>query len=416
MRRSIKPLVIALVCIFGVSAIITGIFFVTRGFSDIRDYGYIGGANSQPYAESWSLPFSQGQGVSVDVSEVNVNIMAHDGAAVEAAFEGTRSPDSRGELPYIEAVADGNRVVLRERYASGNTFSIGLFSSSGAIRGTLTVLIPRVHIGEFYVDAFSGSVAASDIDADRVTVSTSSGYINLANVSSYNDLSAESFSGEQILSGLTAKDITLNASSGRIGLTSLSAASLHMETFSGAMDISGATIDGEATLNASSGSITLTNVNAGSLYTEQFSGKLNLNGAQIYGAASLNTSDGAITGQNVSIQDLTFETFSGAVNIDGLTSGSILGETSSGAVDLKLESGSSADIKTFSGGVALAFPRNAGYNYALDTFSGNMTIDDGGAGNNVTEKSKDEMRGSVGGGGNAVNIETSSGAISITAQ
>ncbi len=413
MQRNTKTIVLVLVCVFVVSAIITGVFFVTQALPDITQYGFIGGANSQPYAESWSLPFSQGQGVSVDVLEANVIIQAHDGASVEAAFEGTRVPDSRGELPYIEAVTEGNRVALREKRATDNTFQIGIFQSGGAIRGTLTVRIPRAHIGDFYVDAFSGGVTASDIDADRITVSTSSGNIGLTNAASAGDMSVETFSGVQTLSGLSGQNVTLDTSSGRIGLATLNASSLHIESFSGALEISGATIEGDATLSASSGSITLTGFNAGSLSTEQFSGNLNLNGARILGHASLNTSGGPITGQDVSIQDLAFETFSGVVNFAGLTSNSILGNTSSGAVDLKLNAGSNVNIETFSGGVSLTFPRNTGYNYTFDTFSGNMTVEDGGAGNSVAEKSNDAMRGTVGNGENDIVVETSSGGISI---
>ncbi len=413
MRKNLKPLVLALVCIFAVSAIITGIFVFTRVLPDIGEFGYIGGANSQSYSESWSIPFSAGQDVSVDVMEVRVNIMAHDGQAVEASFEGTRAPDSRGELPYIEVVTEGNRAVLRERRSSGNSFSIGLFSSSGAIRGTLTVYIPRAHIGEFYVDAFSGSVTASDIDADKITVNTSSGNIGLVNATAAGDISVESFSGSQNHSGLSGQNVALNSSGGRIVAASLNAASLNLESFSGGAEISGAAIGGEATLNASSGSITLAGFNAGVLYTDQFSGKLNLNGVQVSGQASLNTSGGATTGQDVSINDITFETFSGPVNIAGLTSGSITGTTSSGAVDLKLSGGSDANITTFSGNASLAIPKGAGYSYALETFSGNISVDDGGADNSVIEKSDDAMRGTVGNGEHNISINTSSGRIAI---
>ncbi len=416
MRRSLKPLVITLVCIFVVSAVVTGIFFATRIFPDISSSGFIGGINSQPYSDSWSLPFIEGQGLKVDVIAVNVDIRAHGGADVQASFEGSRSPDGRGELPYIEAVTEGGGVVLRERNASDNTFTIGLFSSGGGIHGTLTILVPQARIGDFYVDSFSGGVAASDIDADRITVEASSGYVNLTNASASHDIFAETFSGDHMLSGLSGKNVTLNSSSGRIIVASLRAASLNMESFSGAMEISEAAIDGEARLDASSGSITLADFNAGSLYTEQSSGRLNLNDTLVYGAVGLKTLNGAITGQNVSINDLTFKTFSGAVKIDGLTSGAINGETSSGAVDIKLGGGANASITTFSGGVTLKLPRNTGYNYTLDSFSGGINIDDGGAGNSVAENSKNTMRGTVGSGEYAVKIDTSSGNISIVSQ
>ena len=411
MRNNMKPLVLALTGVFAVCAIIAGILFATNVLPDIQGYG----SNSQPYIDAWSLPFSTGQGVSIDVLAADVIIQAHDGQTVEARFEGARSPDSRGEMPYIEATSEGNRVVLRERRGADQAvFNIGIFSGGGILRGTLTIFIPRA-VGDFYAETFSGGITASDIGAANIRVGTSSGNISLTNVAASYDLSVETFSGAQTLSGMNGRNVTLNTSGGGIGAASIKAASLNMESFSGAVEISDAAVEGEAKLTSSSGGISLAVFSAESLRAELFSGKLSLNGVQTMKEGALSTSNGAITGQNVNIQNLTFNTFSGSVNIDGLTSGSITGETSSGNVDLKLNDGGSAQINTFSGRVALTLPPNTGYSYTLDTFSGGIEVNDGGAGNIVTERSKDSMRGTVGSGGNDINIETSSGGISIMA-
>ncbi len=406
MRRSIKPLVIALVVVFAVSAAITGVLALTQIVPDIRS-GQIGGANAQEYSEQWSLPLPADSSLSIDVSAVDVDLKPHDKQTLEASFLGTRIPDSSGRLPYIEVLVQADGITLRERHEQQAFLIIGGFSG-GQIRGTLTIYVPREHMKDFKADTFSGNMAATGIWANSIAITTSSGGITASDLNSEGLLSFTTFSGNQTLNALRGMEAIFDASSGNINVTQLDALSLRVNTFSGKVELTGATIEEDAGITTSSGNIVLMQVSAGSLFTDQFSGKLDMEYVSAHRLGNFTTSSGNITGKSVTVPTLTFGSFSANVAIGDLKSDSITGETSSGDVGLSLYKGADIDISTFSGRVNLTLPKETEFSYDITTFSGGIDLGFG-----SVSKTSGDISGTIGGSEHSVAIDTSSGAVSI---
>jgi DUF4097 and DUF4098 domain-containing protein YvlB len=411
MRKGIKPLVLILVAIFVVSGAIAGILTVVQVLPDVRQYAQTGGVNMEPYAEAWSCAFTPSVDMSIDVFGIDVEVNTHSGKTIEASFEGTRSPDANGNLPSLELVERSGDIVLQEAWPERMVILNLSAWNSGQIRGTLTVLMPQEAIGAFTVSTFSGNTAVSSLAVDSLKLDGSSGNIIVEDIVCEGDLDVTTFSGAQELRGVTAGEVNLDASSGRITAQTLAAQSLTIEEFSGDVSVADAQVEAGASISTSSGNIDLARFSANTLNTDQFSGKLRLEDVQVAYKGNLTTSSGDVIGQTAAFGNLEFNGFSGKVEIEALSAESIRGETSSGDVRLGVLTNADASISTFSGRVELTLPRDASFAYDIETFSGVIDI---GYGKQNASGDRDANRsGTVGGGERNIEIDTSSGDVTI---
>lgn len=402
MQRSLKPLVIALVAIFVVCLIVTAILASAQILPDWRRMTAL-----EPYEEQWVLDGSDGLDVDIDMTSVHVEVLPSDSGRIEAWFTGRRSPGSDGDAPIILVEESGGKLRIREQHTSSQALvRMDLFT--GRIEGTLTLRLPNATYGRFRAETFSGDLNCASIQASSIDLETSSGALSAHTIQSGGDLRLTTFSDNMTLSGLSAVEkAELDASSGSIVIEEIEARSLDIETFSGRISLNDATVEGALRLKTSSGDIAGNRWAADTLSTEQFSGQLAADSARLNGNALCHTNSGRIRLQNFAAGELSLETFSGDVELSAADVQSIKADTTSGRVSAHLLCVPAAQIETFSGRVELTLPEDAAFSYDINTFSGKIRLAYGGE---ITGK---EVQGSIGGGGSSIQIETSSGDITL---
>jgi|GEM_PF-5606723 len=410
MKRSIKILTLSLLAVFLLSgaAATAAVFYQIVPDATSSSHG-----RYEPYSESWSFPLEKGRNLTIDMNTVAIIVEAYDGATLEASFEGERI-SRRNYTPRITAEETANGVRFRSERLNDRfiVMDAGLLSGD-FLRGTLTVRVPRVQLGNFSASTFSSAIVAEDISADAISLSASSGRITAKSLSSRGDLTVETFSGKQELTNLTAPGkAKLSAGSGSITVDGLSAGSIEVSEFSGHMTLSSLDAGQNIALSSSSGRVTLTGIRTGSLDIEQFSGAIELSDANVSNRLKASTSSGRISFDGVKADSVSINAFSGRVALHELTCSDLSGSTGSGSFDAELTQGCSVNIDTFSGGVNIAMPEDAGFTYSFDTFSGALRLET--ANGQETRLGGISASGVVGDGRHSVEIETSSGGITVT--
>lgn len=371
----------------------------------------------EAYEAQWTLPLSAGASVSMDLSQVNLVVRAHDGDTVEASFVGQRSANSKGELPYIDMQSDGQMMTAKEVYSEKNknvVIKLG-FTDNGRLQGTLTVLLPRVELGHVAAQAFSGSVSCEDITAASVALDTSSGRLQAHRITAQADITANSFSGGQTLTDISARSLDVDASSGNISAQNVTVqGGLSVDNFSGGQTLTGISAHG-VELSSSSGAIRLADIDVTTLEATTFSGPVSMDNITAEKTVVADTSSGAVTIQGLAAKELRVKTYSGDVRGQNVDVATCEGDTSSGVFAVAFMQTCGLTVDTFSGDVEVIFPADAAFDYEIDTFSGRVNIGytQRLAPGSVTT-GKGELSGSVGEGEHkALRISTSSGDVSI---
>ena len=187
-------------------------------------------------------------------------------------------------------------------------------------------------------------------------------------------------------------------------------AELELETRSGGIDASKV----EGTLNAETGSGTVTIADvSGKVSIATGSG--GVDARDVHGpAARVATGSGRVKLERVDSDSLEVATGSGGIEAVEVGAGEAAFATGSGSVSLALGRMGAGPFKvaTGSGGVALFVPRGASMDVHAETGSGGIDLDLAGE-MNVTQRERDEVAFTIGGGQARVRIGTGSGSIRI---
>jgi hypothetical protein len=183
-----------------------------------------------------------------------------------------------------------------------------------------------------------------------------------------------------------SSQVIANTGSGSISVSDI-AASVEAHTGSGSIEV--ANISGPVTARTGSGSIDADGV-----------------GGEFRGS----TGSGRIKMLQTAPGDVTVSTGSGSTELNGVV-GAVRATTGSGGITVEGRMTNDWDLDTGSGSVRVALPEDAAFDLDAESRSGDIEID---YSLTVTGKiSEKHLRGSVGGGGPELRIDTGSGEIQI---
>ena len=190
---------------------------------------------------------------------------------------------------------------------------------------------------------------------------------------------------------------------------------LSSQSGSGAQSVEG--IKGPVTVRAGSGSLKIMDIDEG-VDAHTGSGGIDLDG--IAGAVSASAGSGSIHANHIGAlmaggkagpsSDVQVRTGSGGVRLENV-SGKLFAETGSGGIEAAGDPEGRWELRTGSGGIRVKLPPNAAFEISARTGSGSIRVD-----HPVTaqgEFSKHEVRGTVRGGGFALDLRAGSGSIHV---
>ena len=253
--------------------------------------------------------------------------------------------------------------------------------------------------GEFSVQSNGGKIQIQAVDAGskNVKIDADFGEITLEQVKA-KDVSVTSNSGAVTFTNVSASgDAFIKSDYGNTIYENGSAASLTLETSSGKTSVTKVTITKELKIENDFGEIELTQAMAGSYDLHTNSGGITIDGAQ--GTLKAYTDFGNIEILNAKSVTLDVKTNSGTIEFSG-----------------SLGTGPHS-VKSDFGNIELALPTDTKLNVDLTTDFGKIsselpiTV-------TLTENSnseKDQIQGSINGGGEQITVTTNSGGINITA-
>ncbi len=156
------------------------------------------------------------------------------------------------------------------------------------------------------------------------------------------------------------------------------------------------------------------NTSGGSVSAEQIRGDLNLKTsggsiriAEITGNVKAATSGGRIQAENVE-GNVDLKSSGGSIGIESV-GGSVTARTSGGSINAKIESPEDfIDLKTSGGSITITIPHDKGYDVDLDGSRVDASVD-----NFKGRIERDEMNGTLNGGGINLKAKTSGGSIRL---
>ncbi len=374
-----------------------------------RGEGYgSGGRDWTPFTKSWTAKLEPGGELVVELGAAYVDVVSYEGEDIQLSFDGQLR---HGKSATISVETQGNQVLVREQNQRWGFWDTG----NVEMRGTLRVEIPEDLMLALKIDLLSGGIKLKGYEAENLSLHSSSGAIEVEDVYSEKEIDLVSFSGNVSAQGLVAQDAcTLESTSGKIIAEDIQALRFSCNSFSGKIELHNLDINSEATVSTDSGKVELGQIKAQSLSVEGFSAGVYLADSQIEELASFDLSSGAATFSNLVAGECEVATFSGEIEAEKLTCDRIQADTTSGGVAVSLERGANLAINTFSGTVQVKAPEDYQFTAEIESFSGKVTVDYPVKLNG--ESGKTSLRGTVGDGEYHVNIETSSGSVSIQAE
>jgi len=176
----------------------------------------------------------------------------------------------------------------------------------------------------------------------------------------------------------------------------------NVRTSGGSIDLEN--LIGSQTARTSGGSISLEAIK-GNLNVRTSGGSIKMH--DIEGTTEAKTSGGRIKAENVN-GDLDVRTSGGSITLEGV-SGSVEASTSGGSINAEVSSPSDfINLRTSGGSISIYVPENQGYDLDLD---GNRVRAE--LKNFTGEYEKDEIRGTVNGGGVKIKAKTSGGSVRL---
>ncbi len=163
-------------------------------------------------------------------------------------------------------------------------------------------------------------------------------------------------------------------------------------------------LTGDQIARTSGGSIQAENIN-GEIQLKTSGGSITL--ADIDGFAEVNTSGGRIRGENIT-GGIDAKTSGGSITLDNI-SGNVEAKTSGGSIDAEvINPDSFIELRTSGGSITITVPKDLGYDLDL---GGNRVRAD--LYNFQGEFDRNDMEGTMNGGGTKVSAKTSGGSVNL---
>ena len=265
--------------------------------------------------------------VSVQLSDLEVNIYSTTDKTVSISARGAKTPDR------VSAVLDGGVLRITEK-------KLGLFQRLAVSDDdTITVRIPEKWIGTVDVSTQSGDVYVSGLVSPQLTLRAASvsGTVSVSELK-IAETQLTTTSGSIFASTSRGGAVTAATTSGYVSVYDVKAESVSLSSVSGSLSVRNAELSGTLTLHSTSGDMDLDDVAADSIAADTTSGDLRLNETDTRNLTFTSTS-GDISGELLHADE-----FGGSIRT---TSGGISGirpdaegtrtlqiETVSGDIDL----------------------------------------------------------------------------------
>ena len=313
-----------LLLVLGALLIVAGVFVgVTLGWDySPNNYAYNEIEFTAAETETGECSF-----VSVQLSDLDVNIYSTTDKTVSISAHGAKTPDR------VSVVLDGGVLRITEK-------KLGLFQRLAVSDDDAVVLhIPEKWIGTVDVSTQSGDVYTSGLTGSQLTlrISSVSGTVSASDLK-VAETQLTSTSGNIFFSTSRGGAVTAATTSGYVSAYDVKAESLSLSSVSGSVSVRNAELTGTLTLYSTSGYIDLDDVAAGSIAADTTSGDLHLNEVDTQNLAFTSTSG------NISGELLHADEFGGSIRT---TSGSVSGIRPDG------EGTRTLDIETVSGDIEL---------------------------------------------------------------
>ncbi len=302
--------------------------------------------------------------IQIDMTSTDTTIITSEGQKATASLKGEVRTTDPAAVPKLYFEVKGDTLYISEIRTS-------IITGSYTSNLKMEVTIPDTFNGDLAFSGSSGQFMAQELYLNAVSVNTTSGDIQIGNISVATDFIAKLSSGECRIDNLSAKTVLI-------------------ENTSGDKHIKNITADGKISFSASSGQTEADRIV----------------GSQI----TIQTSSGDVKLGSVSAEFTRLSGSSATIRIDALEGGCEV-KNSSGDVTVKCASPTDKiNISATSGGVQLFLPETSGFRLEATTNSGNIKSSFGLANGEFVE---DRLSGTYNGGGIDVRVSTSSGDISI---
>ena len=309
-----KPWMIVAICLIvaGVILCIIGLYSINFDFSNMNTSKTV--SNTHNVTEEFNT-------IDVNTIECNISIVPGDHCQVVTqerekqpitvdVSDGTltiRQNDQRKWYDHIGIFWTEQKVTLYLPQAEYNKLSVN--TTTGIIRigeeytftdVSLTTTTGKIRCsnnvtGTYVVSATTGDISLEKADPENLSVSCTTGKINLSNMSVTNGLNAATTTGDMTLSNCTAGTINAEGTTGKLTFTdTVAAGQLKAETSTGDIMLTNcdaATLD----LESSTGAITATLLTEKVVFAESGTGKINVPKSTTGGACTIETSTGNIT-------------------------------------------------------------------------------------------------------------------------
>lgn len=315
-----------LLLVLGALLILAGVFVgVTLGWDySPNNYAYNEIEFTAADTETGECSF-----VSVQLSDLEVNIYSTTDKTVSIAARGAKTPDR------VSVVLDGGVLRITEK-------KLGLFQRFAVSDDdTITVRIPEKWIGTVDVSTQSSDVYVSGLVSPQLT------------------LRAASVSGDVSVSELKIAETQLTTTSGNIFVSTSRGGTITAGTTSGYMNIS----------DAKAESVSLSSV----------SGSLSVRNAELTGTLTLHSTSGYVDLDDVAADSIAADTTSGDLELDEVDTQNLTFTSTSGDISGELlhadEFGGS--IRTTSGDISGIRPNSEGTRTLnIETVSGDIELND----------------------------------------
>ena len=265
--------------------------------------------------------------VSVQLSDLEVNIYSTTDKTVSISARGAKTPDR------VSAVLDGGVLRITEK-------KLGLFQRLAVSDDdTITVRIPEKWVGTVDVSTQSGDVYVSGLVSPQLTLHAASvsGDVSVSELK-IAETQLTTTSGNIFASTSRGGTVTAATTSGYVSAYDVKAESVSLSSVSGSLSVRNAELTGTLTLHSTSGYIDLDDVASDSIAADTTSGDLHLNEVDTQSLTFTSTS-GDISGELLHADE-----FGGSIRT---TSGDISGIRPNGDGTRTL------DIETVSGDIEL---------------------------------------------------------------
>lgn len=274
------------------NAIRLAILCIVVGLIGVTLFGYEFGDKREDYDQKLSFDAANVNSLLVQTEDsTNIVFTSTDDDQVSVHFKGKWNPDTIEQLNQLQP----ENALLTINTRSKDSFSFFSFSTDFS-KNEMEISVPKQkRLSEFTLEIVSSDQNITGLNADRITLTSTSGNLNLNNIKA-NAFSAKLTSGEvkadQIevaeavsfeltsgnvkLSSIEADEITMKLQSGDVKIEDIQG-DLKASLTSGNLKINGLT--GEGTIRMKSGDIQLVQNTAAGLDIETISGNINVTAA-----------------------------------------------------------------------------------------------------------------------------------------